>query len=81
MSAKAFLIPLGALALIAAAPTPSTSYDSAQQGGSAAAAKPAKSERKVCRTVTETGSNARRTRLCMTKDQWRRADELQRSQF
>lgn len=35
----------------------------------------AQKERRICRTSTDTGSFARRTRTCLTTAQWRRADE------
>lgn len=41
----------------------------------AAASAKAQKERRICRTSVDTGSFARRTRTCMTVEQWRRADD------
>lgn len=36
-------------------------------------------ERRICRTSVDTGSFARRTRTCMTSEQWRRSEEGNRN--
>lgn len=54
-------VPVAAIA--AQNPAPATANASAQN------------ERRICRSTAATGSFARRTRTCLTVDQWRRADE------
>lgn len=36
--------------------------------------------RKICRTHAETGSFIRKTKVCRTRAEWNRADELQRDE-
>ena len=80
MSRKIFAAPIAALALIAAAPVPSAALASANANASepqansarsGEAGKPAKAERKICKTFTMTGSHTRSERLCLTRAQWK----------
>jgi hypothetical protein len=41
----------------------------------APAAKPAKKERRICRTVADTGSHARGHKVCRTARQWRASQD------
>ena len=76
MSRKIFAAPIAALALIAAAPVPSAALASnseqpASASQSAESGKPAKAERKICKSFTMSGSNMRSERLCLTRAQWK----------
>ena len=82
MTRKIFAAPIAALALIAAAPVPSSALASNSQSqpssnGQSGQAPAAKGERKICKTFQTTGSHARPERLCMTRAQWKEFDALQ----
>jgi hypothetical protein len=72
MSIKLILASTAALALVAGTPAfAAKSQGESVSGGSDAKAK---SERKTCRTFDASESRMKRTRLCLTREEWRKFD-------
>lgn len=80
MFRKAHLIPIAALALVAAAPPSAAlasngeqqNVTSSESGGSDATAK---GDRKICKTLANTARRTATKRLCMTRAEWREFEE------
>jgi hypothetical protein len=75
MSIKLIFASTAALALIAGSPALAAKSQSDQAGASTAKAK---GERKTCRTFDSTESRMKRTRLCLTREQWKKFEEESR---
>jgi Spy/CpxP family protein refolding chaperone len=56
-----------------AAKTSAKDQTLAQEGGSAAEA----SERKICKRMENTGTRMKNDRVCLTKSEWRKLDDMQ----
>lgn len=67
------IISVAALGVVCSLPVAATAAQSPAPAAAANAS--AQNERRICRSTAATGSFARRTRTCLTADQWRRADE------
>lgn len=67
------IMSVAGLAALLCVPVAATAAQSPAPAAAANAS--AQNERRICRSTAATGSFARRTRTCLTVDQWRRADE------
>ena len=74
MSIKLIFASTAALALMAGTPAVAAKSQSEQPVAGNSGAK-AKEERKTCRTFESTESRMKRTRLCLTRAQWKKFEE------
>ena len=73
MSIKHIFASAAALALVAGTPAFAAKGQSEQVAGGSAAK--AKSERKICRTFDASESRMKRTRLCLTREGWKKFED------
>lgn len=73
MGIKMIFASTAALALVAGTPAFAAKSQSEQVAGGASAK--AKSERKTCRTFSASESRMKRTRLCLSRADWKKFEE------
>ena len=81
MSIKLMFASAAALAMVAGTPAFAAKDNQGEQasastGGSESAE--AKAERKICKTFDATESRMKQTRLCLTREQWKKFDDEDR---
>ena len=74
MSMKLILASAAALALAAGTPAVAAKGSQGDQVAGASDVK-AKGERKICRTYDASESRMKRTKLCLTREEWRKFDD------
>ncbi|HEX6376163.1 MAG TPA: hypothetical protein VFZ91_10630 [Allosphingosinicella sp.] len=74
MSIKLIFASSAALALIAG--TPANAAKSQSEQAKAGSGAKAKDERKICKTFDNSESRMKRERLCLTRAQWKKFDEV-----
>ena len=74
---KRMFLSLAGLSLVAAAPAGAASAGKdadPQTKPATAAADAPKAEQKICRKIESTESRAKRIRVCLTREEWKKAD-------
>jgi hypothetical protein len=67
------IAPLAALSLLAGAAAPALAKAQEDQGSAASAsASSGKAERKICKTFDNSASRMKATKVCLTRDQWKK---------